>query len=64
MAAVVDKDLSLRRLKFSDAIREANDELVEDPLAGPTRTFLILCEILAGLQADLGQGIWRASPNE
>ena len=52
-AAVVDKDLSLRRLKFSDAIREANDELVEDPLARADADFLILCEILAGLQADL-----------
>ena len=52
-AAVVDKDLSLRRLRFSDAIREANDELVEDPLARADADFLILCEILAGLQADL-----------
>ncbi|MGB1138902.1 MAG: recombination-associated protein RdgC, partial [Luminiphilus sp.] len=53
VAAVVDKDLSLRRLKFSDAIREANDELVEDPLARADADFLILCEILAGVQADL-----------
>jgi len=53
VAAVVDKDLSLRRLKFSDAIREVNDELVEDPLARADADFLILCEILAGLQADL-----------
>ncbi|MGI9315626.1 MAG: recombination-associated protein RdgC [Luminiphilus sp.] len=53
VAAVVDKDLSLRRLKFSDAIREANDELIEDPLARADADFLILCEIIAGLQADL-----------
>ena len=53
VAAVVDKDLSLRRLKFSDAIREANDELVEDPLARADADFLILCEILSGLQAEL-----------
>ena len=33
VAAVVDKDLSLRRLKFSDAIREANDELGGRPLS-------------------------------
>ena len=53
VAAVVDKDLSLRRLKFTDAIREANDELVEDPLARADADFLILCEILEGLQDDL-----------
>ena len=53
VAAVVDKDLSLRRLRFSDATREASDELVEDPLARADADFLILCEILAGLQADL-----------
>ncbi len=53
VAAVVDKDLSLRRLKFSDAIREANDELVEDPLARADADFLILCETLAGLQTDV-----------
>ncbi|GIS01454.1 MAG: hypothetical protein CM15mP103_00050 [Gammaproteobacteria bacterium] len=54
VAAVVDKDLSLRRLKFSDAIREANDELVEDPLARADADFLILCGILAReFQADL-----------
>ena len=53
VAAVVDKDLSLRRLKFSDAVREANDELVEDPLARADADFLILCEILQGLQSDL-----------
>ena len=53
VAAIVDKDLSLRRLKFSDAIREANDELVEDPLARADADFLILCEILEGFQADL-----------
>ena len=53
VAAVVDKDLTLRRLKFSDAIREANDELVEDPLARADADFLIMCEILSGLQAAL-----------
>ena len=53
VAAVVDKDLSLRRLKFTDAIREANDELVEDPLARADADFLILCEILEGLQDGL-----------
>ena len=53
VAAVVDKDLSLRRLRFSDAIREANDELIEDPLARADADFLILCEIIKGLQGDL-----------
>ena len=53
VAAVVDKALSLRRLKFTDAIREANDELVEDPLARADADFLILCEILEGLQDGL-----------
>lgn len=53
VAAVVDKDLTLRRLKFSDAIREANDELVEDPLARADADFLIMCEILSGLQSSL-----------
>jgi len=53
VAAVVDKDLTLRRLKFSEAIREANDELVEDPLARADADFLIMCEILNGLQASL-----------
>lgn len=53
VAAVVDKDLTLRRLKFTDAIREANDELVEDPLARADADFLILCEILEGLQDGL-----------
>jgi len=53
VAAVVDKDLTLRRLKFSDAIREANEELVEDPLARADADFLIMCEILSGLQSSL-----------
>ncbi len=53
VAAVIDKDLTLRRLKFSDAIREANDELVEDPLARADADFLIMCEILSGLQSSL-----------
>lgn len=53
VAAVVDKDLTLRRLKFSDAIREANDELVEDPLARADADFLIMCEIFSGLQSSL-----------
>ena len=53
VGAVVDKDLTLRRLKFSDAIREANDELVEDPLARADADFLIMCEILSGFQAAL-----------
>jgi len=53
VAAVVDKDLTLRRLKFSEAIREANDELVEDPLARADADFLIMCEILNGLQTSL-----------
>ena len=53
VAAVVDKDLSLRRLRFSDAIREANDELIEDPLARAAADFVILCEIIKGLQGDL-----------
>ncbi|MCH1580598.1 MAG: recombination-associated protein RdgC [Luminiphilus sp.] len=53
VAAVVDKDLSLRRLRFSDAIREANDELIEDPLARADADFMILCEIVKGLQGDL-----------
>ena len=53
LAAVVDKDLSLRRLKFREVIRETNDELVEDPLAKADADFLILCEILQGIQSDL-----------
>lgn len=53
VAAVVDKDLSLRRLRFSDTIREANDELIEDPLARADADFMILCEIIKGLQGDL-----------
>ena len=53
VAVVVDKDLTLRRLKFSEAIREANEELVEDPLARADADFLIMCEILNGLQASL-----------
>jgi len=53
LAAVVDKDLSLRRLKFCEAIRETNDELVEDPFARADADFLILCEILQGIQSDL-----------
>ncbi|MAV68432.1 MAG: recombinase, partial [Halieaceae bacterium] len=36
-------------------IRETNDELVEDPLARADADFLILCEILQGLQSDLMQ---------
>ena len=53
LAAVVDKDLSLRRLKFREVIRETNDELVGDPLAKADADFLILCEILQGIQSDL-----------
>ena len=53
VVAVADKDLTLRRLKFSNAIREANDELVEDPLALADADFLILCKIVTGFQSDL-----------
>ena len=53
VATVVDKDMTLRRLRFSDAIREASDELVEDPLARADADFLIMCETLSGLQSSL-----------
>ncbi|GIR70194.1 MAG: hypothetical protein CM15mP74_14450 [Halieaceae bacterium] len=53
VAAVVDKDLSLRRLKLATPSAKANDELVETRWLAPDPGLLILCEILAGVQADL-----------
>ena len=52
VVAVADKDPTLRSLKFSNAIREASDELVEDPLARADAAFLIICKIVTGFQSD------------
>lgn len=46
---VLGQDLVWRRLKFSDALREANDELKDDELARRDADFLLMSEALMEL---------------
>jgi recombination associated protein RdgC len=47
---VLDKDLSIRRIRFSDELKEINDELHEDKLAQRDADCLLMGETLETLQ--------------
>ena len=47
---ILDKDLSIRRIRFSDELKEVNDELHEDKLAQRDADFLLMGETLETLQ--------------
>lgn len=47
---VLDKDLSIRRIRFSDELKEVNDELHEDKLAQRDADCLLMGETLETLQ--------------
>ena len=50
---VLDKDLSIRRIRFSDELKEVNDELHEDKLAQRDADCLLMGETLETLQKAL-----------
>ena len=50
---VVDKDLSLRRIRFSDELKGINEELQEDVLARQDADCLLMGETLSTLQTAL-----------
>jgi recombination associated protein RdgC len=47
---VLDKDLSIRRIRFSDELKQVNDQLQEDKLAQRDADFLLMSETLETLQ--------------
>jgi recombination associated protein RdgC len=47
---ILDKDLSIRRIRFSDELKGVNDELHEDKLAQRDADFLLMSETLETLQ--------------
>ena len=52
---VVDKDLSLRRIRFSDELKGINEELQEDVLARQDADCFLMGETLSTLQAALAK---------
>ena len=52
---VVDKDLSLRRIRFSDELKSINEELQEDVPARRDADCLLMGETLSTLQAALAK---------
>ena len=52
---VVDKDLGLRRLRFSDELKGVNEELHEDLLARRDADCLLMGETLSDLQAAIAR---------
>ena len=52
---VVDKDLSLRRIRFSDELKGINEELHEDMLARRDADRLLMGETLSTLQAAIAK---------
>jgi len=50
---IVDKDLNLRRLRFSEELAGTHDELADDPLARRDADFLLMSETVAELFAEL-----------
>jgi recombination associated protein RdgC len=51
---VLDKDLSIRRIRFSDELKEVNDELREDKLSQRDADCLLMGETLESLQILIG----------
>ena len=52
---VVDKDLSLRRIRFSDELKDINQELHEDALARRDADCLLMGETLSTLQTAIAK---------
>ena len=52
---MVDKDLSLRRIRFSDELRCINEEIHEDVLARRDADCLLMGETLETLQSTLAK---------
>jgi recombination associated protein RdgC len=52
---VVDKDLSLRRIRFSDELKGINEELHEDVLVRRDADFLLMGETLSTLQTAIAK---------
>ena len=52
---VVDKDLSLRRIRFSDELKGINEELHEDVLAHRDADCLLMGETLSRLQTAIAK---------
>ena len=52
---VVDKDLSLRRIRFSDELKGINEELYEDVLARRDADCLLMGETLSALQTAIAK---------
>ena len=52
---VVDKDLSLRRIRFSDELKDINEELHEDALARRDADCLLMGETLSTLQTAIAK---------
>jgi recombination associated protein RdgC len=52
---VVDKDLSIRRIRFSDELKGVNEELYEDMLARRDADCLLMGETLSALQTTIAK---------
>jgi recombination associated protein RdgC len=50
LSFVLDKDLTIRRLKFAEALVEANDDVDDDPLARRDADFMLMSEAISELQ--------------
>ena len=53
---VLDKDLSIRHIRFGNELKEVNDELHEDKLAQRDANCLLMGETLGSLQKVIGEG--------
>ena len=53
---VLDKDLSIRHIRFGNELKEVNDELHEDKLAQRDANCLLMGETLGSLQKVIGDG--------
>lgn len=53
LKVVIDRDLSLRRIKFDDEIREIHTDLEDDSLARADADFLMMCEVLESFYVRL-----------
>ena len=52
---VLDKDLSIRHIRFGNELKEVNDELHEDKLAQRDANCLLMGETLGSLQKVIGE---------
>lgn len=50
---VLDTDLTIRRLKFGEALVDANNEIDDDPLARRDADFLLMSEAISELQTQV-----------